>query len=221
MARADASATSTNLLRLSFCSVLLLASVLLVSHLNPSPWLSTSSPLFLRPPPALKSYSSSLPPVSGCQNLALTTLEPREKAAIVLLLREKDLEELVPTLENFEQRFNKNFRYPYVFLSSPDGPDFSSAFRETVVATLPLGAVVEWAIVPTEHWEIPKWMNVQSVREGFKRMQKEGVQYAGMETYHHMCRFYSGFWARQKVLAKYDWYWRLEPGGTSSLRIVR
>jgi mannosyltransferase len=32
-----------------------------------------------------------------------------------------------------------------------------------------------------------------------------------MESYHHMCRFYSGFFYKHELLQKYDWYWRVEP----------
>lgn len=149
----------------------------------------------------------------GCQDTSLTRLEAREKAAIVLLLREQDLDDLLPTLTNFEQRFNKNFRYPYVFLSSPDHPPFSAQFREAVRRRLPDGAVTEWAEVDEEHWRIPEWLDENKVEKGFAEQEAAGVQYAGRAGYHHMCRFYSGLWARHPMLAKYDWYWRLEPGG--------
>ncbi|KPI38482.1 O-glycoside alpha-1,2-mannosyltransferase-like protein [Cyphellophora attinorum] len=35
--------------------------------------------------------------------------------------------------------------------------------------------------------------------------------YGGMESYHHMCRFYSGFFYKHPLLDKYKWYWRVEP----------
>lgn len=198
---------------ISLCSLLLLLAVLLITHLNPSPWLARFPPLFLRSPPPFALLSAAVPPVHGCQDLSVTSLEPREKAAIVLLLREQDLIQLLPTLRNFEHRFNKNFRYPYVFLSSPDSPPFSEKFRKQVAQVLPQEAAAEWGSVGEDHWSIPKWMNKEEVRSGFVDQQAKGVQYAGREAYHHMCRFYSGFWARHPLLAKYDWYWRLEPGG--------
>lgn len=203
---------SSHFFRLSLSALVLLFAVLFTSSYHSSPWLSTTIPIFLQPPPPLP--LTAVPPVQGCQDLKLTTQEPRENAAIVLLLREQDLDELVPTLENFERRFNGNFRYPYVFLSTPDDPPLSNAFRTRVQEILPVGAKTEYAIVPEEHWSLPKWMNAEKLRRGFAEMEKAGVQYGGREGYHHMCRFYSGFFARQAVLAKYDWYWRLEPGGT-------
>lgn len=82
--------------------------------------------------------------------------------------------------------------------------------------TFPIGAEVEWSVIPQKEWEIPKWMDEGFVREGFEWMGKQGVQHAEREGYHHMCRWYSGPFARMEVLEKYDWYWRLEPGGESS-----
>ncbi|KAI5475174.1 alpha-1,2-mannosyltransferase (Ktr4), glycosyltransferase family 15 protein [Pseudohyphozyma bogoriensis] len=200
------------LVRLSIAAFALLASVILMMHLYPSPWLARSPSLFLRRPPPLAHLATSVPAMEGCQDVKVTTLEARENAAIVLLLREKDLAELLPTLRNFEAKFNANFRYPYVFISSPDAPGFTAQFKRAVTRALPAGAVTEWGEVPEEHWEIPPSMDKQEVRAGFKEQEARGVQYAGREGYHHMCRWYSGLWARHPILAKYDWYWRLEPG---------
>jgi len=200
------------LVRLSLLSLALVFSVLALTALNPSPWIAEKSP-FLRPPPSLAVQSLTTPPVKGCPNLAATSLEPRENGAIVLLLRERDLDLLLPTLRNFESSFNAAFRYPYVFLADPDSGPLSDAFRVAVAGALPAGAVTVYAVIPAEDWRIPRWMDILETREGFAEQERNGVQYAGREGYHHMCRFYSGLFARQEVLAKYDWYWRLEPGG--------
>ena len=42
-------------------------------------------------------------------------------------------------------------------------------------------------------------------------MVKSGVLYGGRESYHHMCRYFSGFFFRHPVLADFDYYWRMEP----------
>lgn len=205
------------LVRVAFAALALLAAVSLLEYLNPSPWLSHHPAIFLRPPPPISITSKLVPPVKGCQNVDRTALEKREKAAIVLLVRHADLDDLLPTLSNFERRFNANFRYPYVFFASPDEGPFSADFRRAVLSKLPTGAAVEWAVVDKEHWRIPDWLDEVEVRKGFVRQEEEGVQYAGREGYHHMIRWYSGLFAREQVLQKYDWYWRLEPGGALAL----
>lgn len=232
---------STGVRRIVQSSVLLLGLVVAlfaVNRVNPSPWLTgpdyattaawlthpwlltaharTSGAGFLRVPVLLPDrLRGSEGPLQGCSPVEQTHVEPRERAAIVLLLREADLDELLPTLDNFEQRFNGGFRYPYVFFSSPDQPPLSQHFRDRIAAVLPVGALVEFALVPLEHWSLPDNLDAEGVRVGLAEMERAGVQYGGREGYHHMCRFYSGFFARQQVLQKYDWYWRLEPGGTS------
>ncbi|GAA5860317.1 hypothetical protein JCM1840_002860 [Sporobolomyces johnsonii] len=201
------------LARIAPLIALLVAAVVLVTSLNPSPWLDSSLPLFLRRPPPLTSETSApSSPVQGCQDLSITALEPRENAAIVLLIRESDLDELLPTLRNFEARFNAHFRYPYVFITSPDDPPLPAQFRDAVAGVLPDGAVTEWGQVPDDHWRIPKWMDEGEVRIGFEKQQQQGVQYAAREGYHHMCRWFSGLFARHPLLTKYDWFWRVEPG---------
>lgn len=156
------------------------------------------------------------PPVLGCPaeqystDSWLTRRVRKEKAAVLLLARDTDLEQLLPTLDNFEQRFNAKFRYPYVFLN--DVP-YSSSFKAGVVARLPRGAEVEFGQIPHEHWSIPPWLDKKEMRERFKQMEEEGIQYAGRESYHHMCRYYSGLFALHPLLAGYNYYWRLEPGG--------
>jgi len=44
-----------------------------------------------------------------------------------------------------------------------------------------------------------------------KEMEAKNILYGGSLSYRHMCRFNSGFFYRLEVLAKYDFYWRVEP----------
>lgn len=139
----------------------------------------------------------------------MTLGQRKERAAILLLARDGDLEALLPTLNNFEAKFNARFRYPYVFLNEDS---LSQTFQQGIRTALPQGAVVEFGTIPKEHWSIPDWLDKQQVREGFERMKEENIQYADRESYHHMCRYYSGLFALHPLLSKYDFYWRLEPG---------
>lgn len=42
-----------------------------------------------------------------------------------------------------------------------------------------------------------------------------------VESYHHMCRWNSGLFAQEKRLAEYDYYWRVEPGVSESIALLR
>ncbi|KAF8000147.1 hypothetical protein HF325_005076 [Metschnikowia pulcherrima] len=45
----------------------------------------------------------------------------------------------------------------------------------------------------------------------WKQLAKEDVAYAQKESYHNMCRFYSGNFQDLPALQKYKYYWRIEP----------
>ncbi|KAM0752728.1 nucleotide-diphospho-sugar transferase [Meredithblackwellia eburnea MCA 4105] len=163
-----------------------------------------------------QSTASLTPAPLSCQNPLHTTLLPREKAAIVLLVRSSDLPELLPTLRNFEAKFNGAFRYPYVFFTDPDDGEgqgaFSAQFKAEVLRVLPPRADVRWETIARDHWKIPGWLDERRVREGFKEMGEREVMFGDREGYHHMCRWYSGLFARHPALKEFDWWWRLEPG---------
>ncbi|KZP01849.1 glycosyltransferase family 15 protein [Calocera viscosa TUFC12733] len=189
--------------RLQLGGIALLTLLLLLTHAYLSRWRPTTS---AAAPPVPR-----LPPFAGCAPTSVELL-PRENGTILLLVREADLPQLLPTLRNFEHRFNARFRYPYVLLSAPDEPPFSAHFRAKIAEAVHPGATLEFGTVPREHWRIPDWLDEEEVRQGFAKQAAKGVQYGGREGYHHMCRFYSGLFARHELLQKYEWYWRLEPG---------
>lgn len=60
-------------------------------------------------------------------------------------------------------------------------------------------------------WGYPDWVDHEVAREGIRKQGDAAIMYGGMESYHHMCRFYSGFFYKHELLDKYEWYWRLEP----------
>jgi mannosyltransferase len=87
-------------------------------------------------------------------------------------------------------------------------------------------ASVEWGQISAEDWGFPEWADPAVTKEGIAKQGDEAIMYGGMESYHHMCRFYSGYvesdeeWSQandcrkfyhHELLLKYDWYWRLEP----------
>ena len=65
--------------------------------------------------------------------------------------------------------------------------------------------------IPAEHWSYPAWISPGDAAAARQRMKEEHVLYAGRESYHHMCRYYSGFFHKHPLLAEFDYYWRMEP----------
>ncbi|CAO3657553.1 unnamed protein product [Mucor hiemalis] len=116
----------------------------------------------------------------------------KAKAAMVILVRNKEQQAIAETIVNFQDKFNKNFDYPYVFLNEePFTEEFKSAMKRAAPK-----AVMKFGLVPENQWSYPSWVNQSLAEQKRKQMDFEGVLYAGLESYHHM----------------YDWYWRVEPG---------
>lgn len=57
----------------------------------------------------------------------------RANATIVMLARNSDLKGIVKSMKQLEDRFNKQFKYPYTFLNEEA---FSDKFKECVVCYL-------------------------------------------------------------------------------------
>jgi alpha 1,2-mannosyltransferase len=74
-----------------------------------------------------------------------TTFVPdrRANATIVMLARNGDLPGVVKSLKQMEDRFNKRFRYPYVFLNEEP---FTDQFKEFVI----------FFIGPISHRSLPR-----------------------------------------------------------------
>jgi len=163
--------------------------------------------------------------VQGC--LEPDTSRPRANGAFVVLARNKELDGVIQSIKSIERHFNRWYHYPYVFLN--DG-EFNSTFKETV-QNYTSGAV-EFGKVDHDMWGYPDWLDPKVWKEGIAKQGDAAVMYGGLESYHAMCRFYSGyvalprkvaratsrgvltgsrFFYKHPLLAKYEWYWRLEP----------
>lgn len=157
-------------------------------------------------PPSIRKISEKYDKVFhvGCKNVDTST--PRANAAFVVLARNKELEGVVQSLKSIERHFNRWWHYPYVFLN--DG-DFDQVFMDTVKNYT--SSPVEFGKIDRSMWGFPDWVDHEVAREGIRKQGDAAIMYGGMESYHHMCRFYSGFFYKHPLLMKYEWYWRLEP----------
>ena len=145
--------------------------------------------------------------VTGClEPPKQVTNADRANAAFVVLARNKELDGVIESIKSVERHFNRWFHYPYVFLN--DG-DFNTTFKETVLNYT--SSTVEFGKIGPEHWGFPDWVDKSTAQEGIAQQGDQAIMYGGMESYHHMCRFYSGFFYKHELLQKYEWYWRVEP----------
>ncbi|AQZ17204.1 KTR4 (YBR199W) [Zygosaccharomyces parabailii] len=128
-------------------------------------------------------------------------------AAILSLVRNEDLDDIIGSILELEEQFNGDFQYPYVFLN--DG-EFTSQFKDAILRALPQGRKVEFGTIDPELWDMPSDIDEQEFKE---RMEKlNGIQHADQVSYHNMCRFYSKAFYHHPLMQKYKYAWRVEPG---------
>ncbi|GES90523.1 glycosyltransferase family 15 protein [Rhizophagus clarus] len=130
----------------------------------------------------------------------------RVNACIVVLARNEELYQLKSSMRQFEDRWNKKYNYPYVFLNDVE---FTDKFKEQTSSFTQ--SETKYAVIPKEMWSYPSWINQTKAAEHRKKAVEDQIIYGGSESYRHMCRFNSGFFFRHPALLEYDYYWRLEP----------
>jgi hypothetical protein len=104
-----------------------------------------------------------------------------------VLARNKELEGVIQSIKSIERHFNRWYHYPYVFLN--DG-EFNQTFKDTVRNYT--SASVEFGKVGPDMWGYPDWIDPKVAKEGIAKQGDAAVMYGGLESYHSMCRFYSG-----------------------------
>ncbi|KXN83452.1 Glycolipid 2-alpha-mannosyltransferase 2 [Leucoagaricus sp. SymC.cos] len=145
-------------------------------------------------------------PFSRPRNVVSTPLVQRANATFYLLARNSDMGGVVATIAQVEDRFNRNFNYPYVLLN--DVP-FDDKFKNGVRAAT--NSKVEFGVISPEHWNQPEWIDEQRATAAREKMVEAGVKYGGSVSYRNMCRFNAGFFFQHPLMLQYRWYWRLEP----------
>lgn len=143
------------------------------------------------------------------QNQTRPPTERKANATFVILARNGDLNGIANSIKQMEDRFNKQFQYPYVFLNEQP---FSDEFKQRVTELT--DAQVEFGLIPPEHWYQPESIDETKASASREQMVKNQVIYGGSVPYRNMCRFNSGFFFRQELLQKYKYYWRIEPDVT-------
>jgi mannosyltransferase len=131
------------------------------------------------------------PFATGCQNVTFNAAQQRENGVLVMLVRNSDLDDALHTVLKIERHFNKWFGYPYVFLNNEPWTD---KFMTVMNATVSSEASFE--VLPAGTWGFPdhidKELAMASIAEQGSHGQWSKANKAGIESYHHMCRFFSG-----------------------------
>ncbi|CCD23381.1 putative mannosyltransferase NDAI_0B03470 [Naumovozyma dairenensis CBS 421] len=146
----------------------------------------------------------------GCNDINSYLEDPSYKkmnSTFVMLTRNEELQDVIKTMKSIESHFNQWFQYPYVFLNDiPFTNEFQLEIENLTQSKVYFGTIDEL------DWEFPK-----EVRESFEfknaleDQADRGVMYGSMESYHKMCRFYSGIFYKHPLMKQFEWYWRIEP----------
>jgi hypothetical protein len=67
------------------------------------------------------------------------------------------------------------------------------SFKKKVGEAFGDGASVKFEVIPKEMWGYPEWIDKEKARKSMQDMKDRKIQYGGVESYHHMCRFQSGY----------------------------
>ncbi|KAI9277719.1 nucleotide-diphospho-sugar transferase [Umbelopsis sp. AD052] len=130
----------------------------------------------------------------------------RVKAAFVVLVRNRELDDLRSSMRDMEATFNYKYNYPWIFLNEEP---FTEEFIN--LTTSMTKANVSYGLVGKEHWGYPPWIDQDLAKLKRKEMADQGIIYGGSESYRHMCRYQSGFFYMHPLLDDLDYYWRVEP----------
>jgi mannosyltransferase len=125
---------------------------------------------------------------AGCQEPVKNTL-PRANATLIMLARNSDVDGAMASVKSVQEQFNTNFGYPWVFLNNEAWDDEFI----TKVRAAGGGAQMIFETIPANMWGYPEWIDETRARDNMDDMQRQGIMYAGAESYHHMCRFQSGY----------------------------
>lgn len=131
---------------------------------------------------------------------------PRANASLVMLARNSELEDVVKLMESLERHFNQWFNYPWVFLNDVE---FSEEFKTTVQSHTK--AKCEFGTIAPEKWNFSPDIDKDLLFESIESQGDRKILYGNMESYHKMCRFYSGEFFKHPLVQKNEWYWRVEP----------
>ncbi|KAG8824875.1 alpha 1,2-mannosyltransferase 2.4.1 [Serendipita sp. 401] len=131
----------------------------------------------------------------------------KANATFVILARNGDLNGIVDSMRQLEDRFNRHYHYPYVFLNEQPFSDEFKKWTSNIAS-----GTVEFGLIPKEDWEQPAHIDENKASLAREQMVKDSVIYGGSVSYRNMCRFNSGLFFKQELLQKYKYYWRVEPG---------
>lgn len=128
----------------------------------------------------------------------------KENATLVMLVRNRELKGALSLMRSLEDRFNRDYKYPWVFLN--DVP-FDQEFIDQT--SMMASGKTYYELIPEKDWNMPD--HIDKDRYEHNLQNSWDIIYGPSRSYRNMCHFNSGYFYRQRRLLNYDWYFRVEP----------
>jgi len=129
----------------------------------------------------------------------------KANACILVVLDESELNKWRPTMRQIEDRFNKKYKYPYLFLSPlPYSPRF-----KLLIASLTTSKI-EFGRIPHKQWKIPSHVDFNKARKAREDAVVNKIHDGDSLPYRFKSRYMTGFFFQHELTKKYDYYWKLD-----------
>lgn len=135
---------------------------------------------FIIPTPVINKNNT---PLTETSTTTSEIKKSRVKAAFVILARNSNLDGVRQSIRQMEDRFNRKFNYPYVFLNDDD---FTEEFKELTSSLTK--ADTFYGKIDESQWSFPSWIDQGRAEETRIRMAKQNIIYGDSISYRHMCR---------------------------------
>jgi mannosyltransferase len=113
---------------------------------------------------------------------------PRENATILMLARNEDIEKAAASISSLERHFNQWFKYPITFLNNePWSEEFVTTMTDLI------SGEANFVVIPSGMFGYPDWVDQEKARKSIVEQGARKIYKAAQESYHHMCRFFSGY----------------------------
>ncbi|KAJ8503212.1 hypothetical protein ONZ45_g11063 [Pleurotus djamor] len=109
-------------------------------------------------------------------------------ATLVILAKNSDADNLVRTIRDIEDRFNRERGYPYVFLT--EASSFDAEFKSRISNLI--RSKVEYGTIPRDMWDQPGWIDAAKAQQTRTQMDKDGIVFGGSLYHRNMWRFRAG-----------------------------
>lgn len=130
----------------------------------------------------------------------------RANATLMILATNKDINGVIHTMVQIEEKFNSKFHYPYVFLNDKSfTDDFIQRVKEQTTST------VYFETIDPHMWKQPEWIDTAIQKKKMRELRQQKIAYASKVSYHNMCRFYSANVYNHPRMQQFRYYWRFEP----------